>query len=107
MSRVLHFCVWTLGLGQSSACLKMDFEAWLGEYYTDSDGSEVALPDVVKVVLAKAFQDDVLDGKQDILDDAVELPPKRMKQLVEIFQIAYKDVVPQADQKLMHALGAD
>ena len=82
----------------------MDVEAWLGEYYTDSDGSEVALPDAVKVVLAKAFKDGVLDVKQDILDDAVELrlPPKRMKQLVEIFQIAYKDVVPQADQKLMH-----
>jgi hypothetical protein len=49
----------------------------------------VALPDAVKVVLAKAFKDGVLDVKQDILDDAVELPPKRMKQLVEIFQIAY------------------
>jgi hypothetical protein len=51
-------------------------EAWLGEYYTDSDGSEVSLPDDVKVVLAKAFQDGVLDVKQDILDDAVDLPPK-------------------------------
>ena len=82
-------------------------EAWLGEYYTDSDGSEVSLPDDVKVVLAKAFQDGVLDVKQDILDDAVDLPPKRMKQLVEIFQIAYKDVVLAADQKLMHSARID
>ena len=79
MSLVLHFCVWTLGLGQSSACLQMDVEKWLGDYYTDSDGSEVALPDEVKVILAKAFKDGVLDGKQDVLDDEVELPPKRMK----------------------------
>jgi hypothetical protein len=107
VSRVLHFGVWTLGLGQSSACLQMDVEKWLGDYYTDSDGSEVALPDAVKVILAKAFKDGVLDVKQDILDDAVELPPKRMKQLVEIFQIAYKDVVLAADQKLMHSARID
>ena len=69
VSLVLHFCVWTLGLGQSSACLKMDVEAWLGEYFKDSDGSEVVLPDDVKVVLAKAFKDGVLDAKQDVLDD--------------------------------------
>ena len=69
MSRVLHFRVGTLGLGQSSACLKMDVESWLGEYFKDSDGSEVVLPDAVKTVLLKAFKDDVLDAKQDILDD--------------------------------------
>ena len=99
-------CV-TLGLGQSSACLKMDIEAWLGEYFKDSDGSEVVLPDVVKVVLAKAFKDGVLDAKQDVLDDKVELVPKRMKQLVEVYHVAYKDVVPTADQKQMHLVRID
>ena len=107
VSLVLHFCVGTLGLGQSSACLQMDVEKWLGDYYTDSDGSEVALPDAVKVILAQAFKDGVLDGKQDVLDDEVELPPKRMKALVEIFHVAYKDVVPTADQKLMHLARID
>ena len=101
------FVCGTLGLGQSSACLQMDVEKWLGDYFTDSDGSEVALPDEVKVILAKAFQDGVLDGKQDVLDDEVELPPKRMKALVEIFHVAYKDVVPTADQKLMHLARID
>jgi hypothetical protein len=89
----------------------MDFEAWLGEYDTDSDGSEVALPDVVKVVLAKAFFPGRRPGRQagylGRCCAAVELPPKRMKQLVEIFQIAYKDVVPQANQKLMHLARID
>jgi hypothetical protein len=107
VSRVLHICCVTLGLGQSSACCEMDIAAWLGEYYTDSDGSEVSLPDKVKEVLLTAFNDDVLDEKQDILDDAVDLPPKRMKQLVEIFQIAYKDVTPPAEQKLMHLARID
>ena len=94
MSRLLHICVWTLGLGQSSACLKMDVAVWLGEYFKNSDGSEVTLPDAVKTVLAKAFKDDVLDAKQDVLDDKVELAPKRMKQLVEVYHTAYKDIVP-------------
>ena len=85
----------------------MDIEAWLGEYYQDSDGSEVVLPDAVKTVLMKAFQDGVLDAKQDVLDDKVELVPKRMKQLVEVYHVAYKDVVPTADQKQMHLVRID
>ena len=107
MSRVLHIRVGTLGLGQSSACLNMDVDSWLGEYFTDSDGSEVVLPDAVRTVLLKAFKDDVLDEKQDVLDDKVELAPKRMKQLVEVYQTAYKDMVSGADQKQMHLVRID
>ena len=49
MSRVLHF-VFTLGRGQSSACLEMDIEAWLAASYTETDETVVSLPDVVKAV---------------------------------------------------------
>ena len=85
----------------------MDFEAWLGENYTDSDGSAVALPVPVQAILLQAFKDGVLDDKQDILDDEVWLPSKRMKALVEVYQTAYKDVVPSADQKQMHLVRID
>ena len=86
---------------------KVDPEAWLGEHYEDSDGSSVALPDAVKTILLLAFKDGVLDVKQDVLDDEVWLPQKRMKALVEVFQVAYKDVCPSADQKHIHLVRID
>ena len=86
---------------------KVDPEAWLGEHYEDSDGSSVALPDAVKTILLLAFKDGVLDVKQDVLDDEVWLPQKRMKALVEVFQVAYKDVCPSADQKQIHLVRID
>ena len=55
VSRWLHSCLLTLGLGRTARVLKRDFEAWPGEYYTDSDGSEVALPDAEKEALAKTL----------------------------------------------------
>ena len=106
VSRVLHF-VFTLGRGQSSACLEMDIEAWLAASYTETDETVVSLPDVVKEVLKKAFDDSVLDEKQDILDDTQELPPKRMKALVETYQVAYKDVVDAKQLKQIHLVRID
>ena len=85
----------------------MDTESWLGEVFKDSDGTEVSLPADVQTVLQKAFVDGVLDAKQDVLDDAVELASKRMKALVEVFQVAYKDIVPTANQKQIHLVRID
>ena len=83
--RVLHsWCCPRAGKGGPARVMAAAFDAtvWLGESYTDVEGTVISLPGNVKTGLKKAFDDGVLEEEQDVVDDEVDLSEKKVKTLI-------------------------